>query len=59
MSVGELDISAHFLYTPLVEEKDGVFLVSPPAILQRVVWQHKKALYGLRVAPKKVDANSG
>ena len=40
--------------------EDGIILVSPPAILRRlglvqpdVYWKLKKALYGLRCAPKK------
>ena len=58
--VGSLDVSTAFLYAELVEEEDGVIVVYPPPILIRlglvqpgVMWLLKKALYGLRVAPKR------
>ena len=53
-------LSTAFLYAELVEEEDGVIVVYPPPILIRlglvppgVMWLLKKALYGLRVAPKR------
>ena len=59
-SIGSLDVRTAFLYAELDDEEDGIFLVQPPAILVRmnlvkpgVLWKLKKALYGLRCAPKK------
>ena len=59
-SVGSLDVKTAFLHAPMNDEEDGIVLVHPPAILTRLglvdtgeVWKLKKALYGLRSAPKK------
>ena len=55
----------NIMYEPIDEDEDGMCLVSPPARLHKlglvchgVLWKLKEALYGLRIAPKKVDANS-
>ena len=54
-----MDIQSSFLYAPLVEEADGMHLVTPPGIRQRmglvrrgVLWKLKQALYGWRIALK-------
>ena len=59
-SIGSLDVKTAFLYADLIEEEDGIVVVQPPALLARlglvkpnVQWKLKKALYGLRVAPKR------
>ena len=48
------------MYAELIEEEDGIVIVQPPAVLVRlglvpqgVMWKLKKALYGLRCAPKR------
>ena len=59
-SIGSLDVKTAFLYAELDEEEDGIIVVQPPSILVRlglvrpgVLWKLKKALYGLRCAPKR------
>ena len=59
-SVGSLDVKTAFLYAELIEEEDGIVVVQPLAVLVRlglvppgVMWKLKKALYGLRCAPKR------
>ena len=60
MSVGSLDVKTAFLYAELNEEEDGILVVQPPSLLVRmglvepgIMWKLKKALYGLRCAPKR------
>ena len=50
-SVGTLDVKTAFLYAELNDEKDGVIIVQPPAILVRlelvkegVYWKLKKGI---------------
>ena len=59
-SLGLLDVITAFLYAALNEKEDGIIIVQPPTILVRlglvkpgVMWKLKKALYGLRCAPKR------
>ena len=65
-SLGSLDVKAAFLCAELDEEEGGVIIVQPPTILVRlglakpgVLWQLKKALYGLRCAPKRSGKKRG
>ena len=58
-SIGSLDVMTAFLYATLDDIEDGIYLVEPPAYLVKhgyipkgILWKLKKALYGLRKAPK-------
>ena len=58
--IGSLDVKTAFLYAELDEEEDGIIVVQPPSILVRlglvrpgILWELKKALYGLRCAPTR------
>ena len=50
----------HGTYAELIEEEAGILIVQPPSILVRmgpvkpgVMWKRKRALHGLRCAPKR------
>ena len=59
-SIGSADLSTAFLNAELVDQEDGVYMVTPPKLLtdlgieeENVVWKLNNALYGLKRAPKK------
>ena len=65
-SSGSLDVKTAFLYAELNVEEDGIMVVPPPSILVRmglvepgIMWKLKKALCGLRCAPKRWSQERG
>ena len=59
-SLGALDVTTAFLHAELVDSEDGIYLITPPAILVAlglvptgIVWKLNKVLYGLRSGPKR------